>query len=83
VANVQFAELLAKRIGQRAGEASYFGQRQLGGWLMDDFLAQGERYRWDEFLIKSTGKPLSVAAWKRHYIDSDLGKRLFSAPPPL
>ena len=83
VANVQFAELLAKRINQPASQASYFGQRQLGGWLMDDFLAQGERYRWDEFLIKSTGKPLSVKAWKRHYIDSDLGKRLFSAPPPL
>lgn len=78
IANVQFADLMAKRIGQRAEEASYFGKKNLGEWLMRDFLAHGERYRWDEFLVRSTGGPLSVEAWKKYYIDSDLEKRVLA-----
>ncbi len=81
VANVQFAELFAKRIGASKPQGlSYFDQKTLGDWLMTDFLAQGERYPWDAFLKQSTGKPLSVAAWKRYYVDSDIPKRLFAQP---
>jgi len=76
VANVQFADLLARKSGQGVQGASYFDQRELGDWLMSDFLAQGELYPWYEFLKRSTGKELSVKSWKKHYIDSDLEKRL-------
>jgi hypothetical protein len=44
---------------------------------MNDFLAQGETYRWDDFIKRSTGKPLSVDAWKRFYIGSAAEKRLY------
>ncbi|HPQ81704.1 MAG TPA: M2 family metallopeptidase, partial [bacterium] len=70
VANVQFAELFGKRIGDESPGASYFGKRELGDWLMGDFLAQGEKYRWDEFLKMSTGKPLSVSSWTKRYVGS-------------
>lgn len=77
VANVQFAELVAKRIGADPNSASYFGKKDLGRWLMDDFLAQGERLRWSEFLKLTTGKEVSVEAWKKHYIGSEAEKRLY------
>lgn len=77
VANIQFAELFAKKVGRSVRDACYFDQTHLGDWLMTDFLAQGERFRWDDFLARSTGKPLSVKAWKNFYIDSDLGERVF------
>lgn len=76
VANVQFADIIAKRIHQDVRGASYFGMKDLGAWLMNDFLAQGERYRWDDFIKLSTGRPLSLDAWKAFYIDSDLKSRL-------
>jgi len=77
VANIQFAALLAEKLGRDVRNACYFDQPHLGEWLMTDFLAQGERFRWDKFLVRSTGKPLSVKAWKKYYIDSDMEKRLF------
>ena len=76
VANVQFADLLAKQSGQGVQGASYFNHKELGEWLMNDFLAQGELCPWYEFLERSTGKSLSVKSWKKYYIDSDLEARL-------
>ncbi|MFH0800445.1 MAG: M2 family metallopeptidase [Pseudomonadota bacterium] len=78
IANVQFADLLAKKIGEDVRGASYFGKRELGDWLMADFLAQGELYRWDDFLERSTGKPLSVDAWKKYYMDLGIEEKLFA-----
>ncbi|MBI4211684.1 MAG: M2 family metallopeptidase, partial [Deltaproteobacteria bacterium] len=77
VANVQFAYLLASKINQDPRGASYFGQKDLGAWLMSDFLAQGERLAWDEFITHSTGKPLSIDDWKKFYLKSGLEKKLF------
>lgn len=77
VANVQFEELFGEKIGDPTPGGSYFGKTMLGSWLMGDFLAQGERYRWDEFLKMSTGKPLSLAAWKKKYIGSKAEQRLY------
>ncbi len=76
IANVQFAELFNKRIGD-ANARSYYGRKELGDWLMKDFLAQGELYQWDAFLERETGKHLSVDAWKRKYIGSDAEERLY------
>ncbi|HQG13401.1 MAG TPA: M2 family metallopeptidase [bacterium] len=76
VANVQFVDLFAKKIGRPAHGLSYFNSRELGGWLMNDFLAQGERYPWNRFLELYTGGGVSVEAWKEFYIDSDMGGRL-------
>ncbi len=78
VANVQFVDLFAKRIGQEPQGASYFNQRSLGDWLMEDFLAQGQRYPWMEYLERTTGSKLSVKAWKRYYVDGDFDDRLFA-----
>ena len=78
VANVQFADLFAKKIGADPHGLSYFGQKKLGDWLMKDFLSSGMRYRWDDFIKMYTGKPLSVKAWKRYFIDSDYEKKLFA-----
>jgi peptidyl-dipeptidase A len=78
VANVQFADLFAKKIGAEPHGLSYFGQKKLGDWLMKDFLSTGMRYRWDDFIKMYTGKSLSVKAWKRYFIDSDYEKKLFS-----
>lgn len=77
VANVQFADLFARRISEKSGRISYYGKKQLGDWLMNDFLAQGEKYRWDDFLKSSTGKALSVSAWEKFYIGSEAEKRLY------
>lgn len=77
VANVQFAGLFAKQIGEDPRSANYFDKGNLGSWLMEDFLAQGERYRWDDFITRSTGQPLSVDGWRRFYIGSKAEKRLF------
>ncbi|MFA4971704.1 MAG: M2 family metallopeptidase [bacterium] len=76
VANVQFAELFDSRTGG-GGSASFYGRRELGDWLMKDFLAQGNLYCWDEFLKAQAGEPLSVAVWKRRYIGSDAEKMLY------
>jgi oligoendopeptidase F len=76
VANVQFAELFRKKIGGGEGK-SFYGQRALGDWLMKDFLAQGDLYRWDDFIVRSTGKPLSVEVWKKRYVGSEAEKRLY------
>lgn len=78
VANVQFADLFAKRVGQEPQGASYFNQQSLGDWLMEDFLAQGQRYPWMEYLERTTGSKLSVKPWKRYYVDGDFDDRLFS-----
>ena len=77
VANVQFAELFGRKIANASQGASYYGKRELGDWLMQDFLAQGERYRWDESLKMSTGKPLSVSAWTKRYVGSPAEKKLY------
>jgi len=78
VANVQFADLFAKKIGKDVHGLSYFDQREFGDWLMKDFLNTGMRYRWDEFIKMYTGKALSVKAWKHYFIDSDYEKKLFA-----
>ncbi|HPM42020.1 MAG TPA: M2 family metallopeptidase, partial [bacterium] len=77
VANVQFAELFAKKIGRPAEGLSYMGERELGSWLMEDFLAQGESVRWDDFLKIYTGRPLSVDAWAKRYVGSKAERRLY------
>lgn len=78
IANIQFAELFGKKIGDSSPNANYFGKTILGDWLMRDFLAHGEKYRWDEFLKISTGEPLSINAWDKKYIGSEIEKKLFS-----
>lgn len=77
IANVQFAELFGKRLGDASPDASYDGKGELGQWLMKDFLAQGLKYRWDDSLERATGKPLSIGAWKRRYIGSEAERELF------
>ena len=77
VANVQFAHLFAKRVGGASAGGSFYGKRDLGDWLMKDFLAQGELYRWDEFLEQQAGEPLSVKAWTKKYIGSEAEKGLY------
>lgn len=74
VANVQFDELFRRQAGDAGGD--FYGRRSLGTWLMEDFLAQGLRYRWDDYLKRTTGGPLSVKAWQRRYIGSDAEKQL-------
>lgn len=74
VANVQFDELFRKRAAAASGD--FYGKKNLGHWLMDDFLAQGLLYRWDDYLKRTTGSPLSVKAWKRRYIGSEAEKKL-------
>lgn len=85
IANVQFEELFREKAGRKTSGGSFYGQRQLGDWLMRDFLAQGELYRWDEFLKMSAGRALSLDAWKRKYIGSEAEKGLYReavAPSP-
>lgn len=73
LANVQFRDLLAKKLG-RQELGSMFDARSLGDWLMKDFLAQGLKFSWDDFLVRYTGKSLSVDAWKKAYLDSKVAK---------
>lgn len=80
IANVQFANLFASKIGEDPRHASYFGKKGLGDWLMNDFLAQGERYRWDDFIKRSTGKPLSLKDWEKFYLHSGIEQGLFDKP---
>ncbi|MFA4873942.1 MAG: M2 family metallopeptidase [bacterium] len=80
IANSSFAALFDERVGA-AGAKSFYGRRELGDWLMKDFLAQGELYRWDEFIKQQTGKPFSMDAWKKRYIGSDAEKRLYAPTP--
>lgn len=77
IVNAQFAQLLATKIGANPHGASYFGHKALGVWLMTDFLATGDLERWDEFIERTTGKPLSMDAWEKFYLDAGLEKRLF------
>lgn len=77
VANVQFGEIFASKINENPRGASYFDKKNLGEWMMSDFLAQGQRYKWDDDIKRTTGKPLSVDAWKKFYIDSGVGEKLY------
>ncbi len=77
IANVQFEQLFDRRIGGTTKSGSFYNKRELGDWLMKDFLAQGERYRWDEFVKMVAGEPLSVKPWTKKYIGSEAEKRLY------
>src|SRR3989338_805447 len=77
IANAEFAELFSRRIDQDPQTASYYHQKELGTWLMTDFLAQGQLYRWDEYLEKTTGHSLSLDAWERCYLQSHVEEQLF------
>ncbi|MBI4126987.1 MAG: M2 family metallopeptidase [Deltaproteobacteria bacterium] len=77
IVNAQFVKLLAEKIGVHPRGASYFGHKELGAWLMSDFLATGDLERWNEFIQRTTGKPLSMDAWEKFYLDAGLEKRLF------
>ena len=47
---------------------SYVGERRVGRYLRDNVLGPGARYRWDEMILRSTGRPLTPEYFVEQFI---------------
>ena len=63
----QLHEALAALEQKDPLSAVYFGEQQVGDFLKTKVFASGSLYRWDELIVRATGKKLSAAAFARRF----------------
>jgi peptidyl-dipeptidase A len=49
-------------------KASYFGRKQIGGFLKEKVFEPGAVYRWDEMIERATGEKLTPKYFVKQFV---------------
>ena len=45
----------------------YTGNKEVGKWLAEKIFAPGMRYKWEDFIVRATGEPLTAKYYAEQF----------------